>query len=160
MSLLTPSQVLQRTINAIYVMVVTLGVFALIAIGPLGIALLVGRTRIGPGHIVYFGVMALSFGAPATLYMVVLTQLRKRKPWAAVMGLTVATVHAISAVLVIAFAAWELNFIGPVLLIPAGTALIMLFLSIILIYRIWRLSKSLHELDAHQTVGFTPIMPS
>ncbi|MBC8107813.1 MAG: hypothetical protein H7Z14_14590 [Anaerolineae bacterium] len=155
---LTPSQVLQRTANAVYIMVITCGVFALIAIAPLAIALAMGQAQLGTEETLYLGAIALFFGAPATLYIVVLMQLRRRKRWGISIGLIVAIVHVIAAMLVIGLAAWAFEDDGPLVIIPAGVALMLLFLAVVLMYRIRRLSRCLHELDAHQTIGFAPIL--
>lgn len=154
----TVSEALRSVVNIVYVLVALCAILALLAIAPLGIALLVGRTKFGPGHIIYFGVWTFSFGAPAALYMFVITHLRRRKQWAAVMGIVVAATHAVAGLLVIGLTAWAIRTVGPTLLIPATAALVLIVPAILLIFRISRLFNHLHELDANETAGFSPIM--
>lgn len=157
---MTGDRRLQSTTILLYAIAIVCGILALVAVGPLAIAPLIGRTRFGPGHIVYFGVMALSFGAPAALYMFVNAHLRRRKHWAAVMGIVVASIHAIAAVVVIGGAIWALPTVGPTVLIPAFAALVLGALAIAVIVNVSRVFTHLHELSPGEPAGFAPIIRS
>jgi hypothetical protein len=132
----------------------------LIAIAPLTFALLSGRTRPGPGHIVYFGVMAISFVVPAALYIHVSINLPRRASWPIIVGIVVASVHTIAALFVIGFVAWAIRKVGPVLLIPAFTAVVMAALSLALIRQLTRLFRTIHELAPGESAGFAPVIRS
>jgi hypothetical protein len=158
MSQFDREHVLKSTRRLLMIICALCGVFAFIAIAPLAFSLLIGRTKPGPGHIGYFSVMALSFGAPAVLYAIVSVNLTRRRAWAAVMGIVVASIHAVAALLVIGFAIYAYHFVGPVLLIPATTALVMGAMSIAIIKNIARLFGTLHELSPDESTGFAPII--
>jgi hypothetical protein len=92
------------------------------------------------------------------LYLNLILKKIRRKPWAVVMGIVVAAVHGIAGLVVIAVCAWALNKVGPVVLIPAGAALVLVCVAIFLLCRISQLLMCLHELDPQETGRFEPIL--
>jgi hypothetical protein len=76
------------------------------------------------------------------------------------MGIVVASLHAVAAVVVIASAAWVIRIAGPVVLIPAFAALVLGGMAIAVIVTISRIFSHLHELSGDDPVGFAPIIRS
>jgi hypothetical protein len=69
-----------------------------VAVLPLSLALLVGRTRFVAGHMLYYGVCAIVFVAPAALYLWFAVHVRCRRQWAIVAAISAAAIHGLCAI--------------------------------------------------------------
>lgn len=129
-----------------------------LAAGPLAVSLLVGRTRFGPGQIVYFLLCFVGFVLPGLLYVFVAFHLNRQRLWAAILGIVTATVHAAAALIVLGIAIYGSRFVGAFVIVPMISGCVLIAASLWTIVQMSRALRELQELQAQQQAGFRPIM--
>ena len=114
-------------------------IFAALASLPLMLALLVGRTRAGPGHIVYFAAVCVTMVLPAAAYFIAAGAILRATSWGLMTAVVLATGHAACALVGLVAIFWVIpHYGGPVIFPAAAGAIPFLVLCPIAIVRATR----------------------
>ncbi len=133
------------------------GVCLLAAVGPLSVALLTGRTKPAPGHLLYAAACTLVFVVPACIYLALLMTLRRRSRLICILGILAASLHILSASAGLISLACFARQIGPFAAIPGSGALVFLAACIVLILSLRSSMRTLHAIPDDGQRGFEPM---